>query len=196
MSILAEILSSKVRSEIFRLLFGVDEKPLHMREIQRRAGYAIGTIQTELKKLLQLDLVTRRQEGNRVYYQANKQHPLYPDIRNVVLKTSGLVSLLHNALVQNLSIRVAFIFGSFARSDEKGESDVDLMVIGDLTLREVTALLSGVSEKISREINPHVLRVEEFVERKTRGEHFISQVLKSPKIFIIGSENDLGKMGR
>ena len=195
MNVLAEILSSKIRAEIFRLLFGTIAEELHMREIERRSGYAIGTIQTELKKLLRLDLVKKRKDGNRLYYRANKEHPLYPDIRSLVLKTIGLGDILKNALRQDSDISIAFVFGSIARHDEMAGSDVDLMVIGKLGLRKLTGMLSGAHEQIGREINPHVLSVEEFIKRKAKREHFITQVLEAPKIFIIGSKNELESMG-
>ena len=194
MSVLAEILSSKIRAEIFRLLFGISAEELHMREIERRSGYAIGKIQTELKKLLRLDLVKKRKDGNRLYYRANKEHPLYPDIRSLVLKTIGLGDILKNALRQDADISIAFVFGSIARHEETAGSDVDLMVIGKLGLRKLTGMLSGVSEQIGREINPHILSIEEFIKRKTNREHFITQVLEAPKIFIIGDAHDLESM--
>ena len=194
MNILAEIVSSKIRAEIFRLLFGTDTGELHMREIERRSGYAIGSIQAELKKLLRLDLVKKRKDGNRLYYRANREHPLYLDIRNLVLKTNGLADVIKLALRQNSGINIAFVFGSIARHEETTESDVDLMVIGQLSLRKLTGMLAGVSEKIGREINPHVFSVDEFAKRKARKEHFITQVLEAPKIFIIGNANDLEAM--
>ena len=194
MNVLAEILSSKIRAEIFRLLFGTSAEELHMREIERRSGYAIGTIQTELKKLLRLDLVKKRKDGNRLYYRANKEHPLYPDIRSLVLKTIGLVDILKNALRQDSDISIAFVFGSIALHEETAGSDVDLMVIGKLGLRKLTGMLSGVPEHIGREINPYVLSVTEFVKRKTNREHFITQVLEAPKIFIIGNKNEIESM--
>jgi len=194
MNVLAEILSSKVRADIFRLLFGTITEELHMREIERRSGYAIGTIQTELKKLLRLDLVKKRKDGNRLYYRANRENPLYPGIRSLVLKTIGLVDILKNALREDSNIEIAFVFGSIARHEETAGSDVDLMVIGKLGLRKLTGMLSGVSGQIGREINPHVLSVHEFIKRKANREHFITQVLEAPKIFIIGNANDLEAM--
>jgi len=195
MGILAEILSSKIRAEIFRNLFGVkSEAALHMREIERRTGFAIGTVQKELHKLQRLDIITRLRDGNRVYYRANTVHPLYPDIRNIVLQTSGLADVIKNALGNEKGIKVAFVFGSFARQEEKANSDVDLMVGGDIGLRKLTALLMDVSGKIGREINPHIFSEKEFVKRKKGRDHFLNQVLESPKIFIIGTENDLAEM--
>jgi predicted nucleotidyltransferase len=194
MSLLSEILSSNIRAEIFRLLFGVVEDELYMREIERRSHYAIGTIQTELKKLLRLDLLIKRKDGNRLYYRANKDHPLYADIHNLVTKTVGLVDVIRDALTPNKQVHIAFVFGSMARYAEKATSDIDLMVIGGLSLRKLTALLSGISEQIGREINPHVFAKDEIRKRKGRNDHFISQVLGSPKIFIIGTDNELKAM--
>jgi len=194
MSLLVEILSSKIRSEIFRLLFGVNEEALHMREIERRSGLSIGTIQQEIKKLLRLNLIIKRKDGNRIYYQANKEHPLYPEIRNLVLKTAGLVDFFRKALEANPIIRFAFVFGSLARHEERDKSDVDLMVIGDIAMRQLTGLLSGVSTKIGREINLYILTTREFLKRKSTKDHFLIQVLESPKIFVIGNENDLANL--
>ena len=136
MDVLAKILSSGVRAEIFRVLFGLSAVELHMREIQRRSGFAIGTIQTELRKLLMLDLVKKRRDGNRVYFSANRENPLFNDIHNLVLKTAGLVDVLKKALSVNEKIRLAFVFGSVARGKEKVGSDVDLVIIGDIGLRK------------------------------------------------------------
>ena len=193
MSLLAKILSSKIRAEIFRLLFGTNDKALHMRDIERRSGFAIGTIQGELKKLSNLDLVLKEIDGNRTYYRANKNHPLYNDIHNLVLKTTGLVDVLRNAL-ETQKIKLAFVFGSFAKGEESADSDIDLMVIGNLGLRDITRLLSDTQGKILREINPHVYSLDEFIKKYKKNDHFVSQVVEGPQIFIIGSEDELKAM--
>jgi predicted nucleotidyltransferase/DNA-binding HxlR family transcriptional regulator len=195
MNRLAEILSSRARAEIFRLLFSGTEEELHVREIERRSGLNDSTLRQELRKLVRLDLVQSRRDSNRVYYRAKTENPLYPEIRNLVLKTSGLSDVLKSAL-KDKRVRVAFVFGSLARGEEKAGSDVDLMVIGQLGLRDLSRLLSGIEEKIGREVNPHVLREEEFRKRIRAKEHFASSVMEAPKIFIIGSERELETMGR
>lgn len=194
MNILSEILSSRIRAEIFHLLFGINDNELHMREIERRSGHAIGTIQTEFKKLLRLDLVKRRRDGNRLYYRANKDHPLYPDIHSLVLKTIGMTDIFRKFLEGHSDVRIAFIFGSVATHSEKAGSDVDLMVIGALGLRKLTKILSGLTEQIGREINPHALSVEEFRKRKSKNDHFITQVMQAPKMLIIGNKDEFEAM--
>jgi predicted nucleotidyltransferase len=195
MSILSQLLSSKVRAELFRLLFGTNKADIHMRELARQAGCAIGTMQTELAKLRSLDLVVPRKDGNRTYYRANLEHPLYPDIHSLVLKTVGLVDILRQALEKKSDIQFAFVFGSIARQEETAVSDIDLMVIGRLGLRNLTGLLAGVSENLGRDINPHVMSLEDFRTRTASGDHFISQITASRKIFIIGDQDELAAMG-
>ncbi len=195
MNTLSTILSSRARAEIFRLLFGGLEEELHGREIQRRSGLNDSTIRQELRKLADLALIKARKDSNRIYYSANKENPLYPNIKNLVIKTSGLVDVL-KASLQDKRIEIAFVFGSIAKGEVKAGSDVDIMVIGEIGLRGLSGLLSGVSGKIGREVNPHVLSRTEFRKRIQDKEHFLSSVLKSPKLFIIGNEHDLGAVGR
>jgi len=191
----AELLSSRVKAEIFRLLFGPADGELHVREIERRSGLADATVRQELKRLTRLGIVEPRRDGNRTYYHANTEHPLYPDIRNIVLKTSGLADVLREVLTDP-GIRLAFVFGSMARSHGKAGSDVDLMVVGTITLRQLGKLLSGVAARLGREINPHILTPEEVVKRRKTREHFITTVLSEPRLFVIGSEDELNAMGR
>lgn len=195
MNTLAELLSSRTRAEIFRLLFGVSGGALHTREIQRRARSSLGAVQQELQKLRRLGLVDAHRDGNRVAYTANRSHPLFPEIHRLVLKTGGLADLLRTALTHP-KIEWAFVFGSVARGEEMTESDVDLLVIGDIGLRAVANLLSGVAEQIGREINPHVLRRAELLKRKGEKDAFLMRVLAAPKLFVLGDPHDFEAMAR
>lgn len=195
MTPLADLLSSRVKAEIFRLLFSISGQELHVREMGRRSGLAEATVRQELKKLTRLGVVEARRDGNRTYYRANSLHPLHPDIRNLVLKTDGLVGVLRKPLL-HAGIRLAFVFGSLAGGSEKASSDVDLMVIGTVTLRQVGRLLSGVAAALGREINPHILTPEEFARRKMSRDHFLTRVLGSPRLFAIGNEDELEAMVR
>jgi DNA-binding transcriptional ArsR family regulator len=191
---LLDIVSSRSKAEILRLLFGLERRDYHLRELARRSGLAVRTVQQELARLAKTGLVTARRDGNRVYYQANQRNPVYGDLRSIVLKTAGLVGVLQGPL-QVPGVKLAFVFGSVASGKAGAESDVDLMVIGTLGLRRVARLLSGSAERVGRELNPHVMNSEEFVRRKHAADHFISSVLDSPRLFVIGSEDELAKLG-
>jgi uncharacterized protein len=194
MNILAESLSSKVRVEIFRLLFGVEARELHLREIERRTGFAIGTVKQETAKLVKTGLVRKRLDGNRTYFSADKSHPLYSDIRSLVLKSAGLADILRSAL-SDASIDFAFVFGSIAGGVEEAESDVDLFVIGDIGLRALVKLLKEPGAMIGREINAHVMTEKEFIARRKHKDHFVTQVLASPKLMIKGNADELEGLG-
>jgi predicted nucleotidyltransferase len=191
---LAFLLSSRVKAEMFRLLFGLEPARLHVRELERRSGLALGTVRQELRRLSSLDLVQASVDGNRTYYQADRQHPLFPEIHGLVLKTAGMAEVLRPAL-RDPDIRLAFVFGSMASRSEHAKSDVDLMVLGRVGLRRLTRLLAGMTEQLGREINPHVMSPEEFVRRRARQDHFVSNVLAAPRIFVIGDERELEAMG-
>jgi predicted nucleotidyltransferase len=193
--VLTHLLSSRVKAETFRLLFGPGAGELHVREIARRAGLNEATVRQELKRLTGIRLLTCRRDGNRAVYRANDEHPLYPDIRSLVRKTSGLLEVLREALAFP-GVDVAFVFGSLAEGTERPGSDVDLMVIGNLTLRRVTKMLSGVSSRLGREINPHVLTPEEFARRRKARDHFLTALRDDRKLFLIGGVRELEAVGR
>ena len=195
MNTLALLLSSGVKAELFRLLFGISNQELHVRELERRSGFALSTVRQELKKLEQLGLVTARRSGNRTYYHGNVSHPLYHEIHGLVLKTNGLVEVLQDALGIE-GIRVAFVFGSIAGGVENSNSDIDLMVIGAATLRQIATRLAGLSDSLAREVNPHILTPKEFTNRRRSGDHFVSTVMAAPKLFVVGDADDLDAMGK
>ena len=193
MSALDVILVSKTRADVFRLLFGLSSKPRYLREMERLSGVTVRVLQQELKSLTAAGLVICRKDGNRTYYEPNKNHPLYNELHSMVLKTSGLGDVLREALKSG-GIQWAFVFGSVARGEAGAGSDVDLMVIGSLGLRKLSGLLSGVSEKVGREINPHLFAADEFRQKIEGRDHFVSSVLNSPLMFVLGDENEFRAM--
>ncbi|MBI4871954.1 MAG: toxin-antitoxin system toxin subunit [Candidatus Riflebacteria bacterium] len=190
MASLDQLFLSRTRAAVLRLLFGLNRTELHVRAIERGAGLTVGAVREELRKLAAMDLVLARRDGNRLYYTANHDHPLYADLRSVVLKTAGLGDVLREALA-GAAIRVAFVFGSMASREERASSDLDLMVIGRLGLREVSRRLMGSSDRIGREVNAVVMEPAEFENRRAQGDPFIMQVLSRPKHFIIGGPREL-----
>ncbi|HNW08857.1 MAG TPA: nucleotidyltransferase domain-containing protein [Verrucomicrobiota bacterium] len=194
MTNLVDIVSSRVKAELLRLLFGLNQPELHLRELVRQSGLSLGTVQQELRRLTRVELVIARKDGNRVYYRANPDHPAFRDLCSLVLKTDGLVGVLQPAL-KTPDVSLAFVFGSVARGDTGAASDVDLMVVGSLGLRKLTSLLSGLADRLGREINPHVLSPEEFAKRKAERDHFVTSVLAAPRLFVKGTEHELATMG-
>jgi DNA-binding transcriptional ArsR family regulator len=195
MDLLTAIIGSKSRAQIFRLLFERPGIRLYLREIHRLSGLSIRPIQEELSTLEKAGLLNIEKDGNRVYYSANVQHPVFPEIRGLVEKTSGVVGALQKAL-QDSEIEFAFIFGSVASGRARPDSDLDLFVIGSLGLRKLIKLLSGTTERLGREVNPHVMTTEEFAQKIQNKDHFVSNVMGSKKTFIKGDEGELKRLGK
>jgi predicted nucleotidyltransferase len=138
-----------------------------------------------------MDIVVPERDGNRLYYAANSEHPLYREICSLVEKTSGIAQKLKDALKAVTGIECAFIFGSIAKGEEKAHSDIDLIVIGDLGLRTLTSKLRELTDRTGREINPHVYSRKSWKEKFKKKDHFIKSILNDKKIFLIGDEDAL-----
>ena len=195
MNTLGLLFHSAVRGEVLRILFGLGEDRMYRAQIIGQTSFAKRSVEEELDKLENLELVISSRDGNRCYYSANKAHPLYPELRNIVLKTVGLHDVLQAALKSD-KIEYAFVFGSLAQRTERAGSDVDLMIIGQIGQRELAPLLRGLTERIGREINPHIFTRDEFARRVASRNHFISEVLANRKLFIIGNKSEFEDMAR
>jgi uncharacterized protein len=191
------VLFGRTRSAVLALLYGRADQSFYIRQIAREAGASVGAVQRELGSLSKAGLISRNSVGNLVFYQANRDAPVFSEMRSLVNKTVGVFNVLGTAL-EPLSklIAVAFVYGSVAREEETAQSDIDLMIVGPAKLDDVLAQLSDVEKKIGRLINPTVYSVAEFKSKVENGNHFLHAVLKGKKMFLLGDEDELGKVGR
>jgi predicted nucleotidyltransferase len=140
-------------------------------------------------------ILEKRQEGNRIYYKANKECPVFDELQGIIVKTVGIRDKLISALKPlSKKIKVAFIFGSIARREEMSKSDVDIMIIGDTTISEVVKRLRPVEKIIDREINPAVYQINDLKKKLKDKSNFLMEVMEGEKVFIIGNENKLAEI--
>ena len=184
----------KVRAELLRLLFADPEQSLHLRDLARLSGLAVGTVQREIANMRDADLITERRDGNRLYFRANTAHPIFPELQGIARKTMGLGTQLADALAGLVGIELAFVYGSYADGTAGAESDIDLFVIGSVGLRKLSPRLSGIAETMHREINPSVMSVASYQEKLSSGDAYIRNVTKGNKLWIIGSDGELAAM--
>ena len=144
----------KVRAELLRLLFVDSEQSLHLRDLARLSGLAVGTVQREIANLRNADLIVERRDGNRLYFTANTAHPIFPELQGIARKTMGLGPQLSDALDGLDGIELAFVYGSYADGIAGADSDIDLFVIGSVGLRKLSPRLRAVAEPMHREIIP------------------------------------------
>ena len=185
---LADALFTKTQQRVLGVLFGQPERSFYASELIRDAGTGSGAAQRELARLEQSGLIEARRIGNQKHYQANAASPLFSDLRNIVLKTVGLVEPLRQALKPiEPEIRAAFVYGSVAKGADQATSDIDLMVVSDsLTYGDVFGALDKVSRTLGRTVNPTVYSSAEFSKRTKADNAFVNRVLEGPKVWVIG----------
>jgi predicted nucleotidyltransferase len=190
---LADALLTRTQQRVLGLLFGQPERSFYASELIREAGTGSGAAQRELARLEHSGLIVTERVGHQKHYQANAASPLYPELRSIVLKTVGLAEPLREALEPiSTAIRVAFVYGSVARATDRAASDIDLMIISDtLTYGEVFGALERVTRSLARKVNPTVYTAGEFAERTRSENAFVTRVLEQPKLWVIGSQDDL-----
>jgi predicted nucleotidyltransferase len=189
---LDELLGSTVRAKVLGWLFSHPDERYYVRQLESLLGCDATNISRELTKLAAMGILSSRTEGRQKYYQANRDCPIYPELRGLAIKTAGLADELRKAL-RDLGGRIlaACVYGSLARGEVNSTSDVDVLVVGEASFAEVVSALGPAQDKVGREINPTVYPVEEFRQKLAEGHHFLQSVMAGPKLFLIGGESEL-----
>src|SRR6185312_14417938 len=171
---LGDLIFGLTRGRVLALLYGMPDQTFFVRQIAREIGTSVGSVQRELETLSEVGLLNRTTIGRQVFYQANSHHPAFADVRSLIAKTSGIFHQLRSALAPLASqIIFALVYGSIARGDEDAGSDVDLMIVGNVTLDDVLAQLTSVENVIGRPTNPTVYSLKEFKAKIKDGNHFL-----------------------
>jgi predicted nucleotidyltransferase len=190
-----DLLFGQTRGRVLALLYGAPDETLFVRQIARQVETSVGTVQRELALLTDAGLIKRSAVGSQVFYQANQEHPEFPELRALLAKTTGVFQMLKTALTPLSSrINIAFVYGSVARGEEKAASDIDLMVIGAISLDEVLDSVGPVEKQLRRPVNPTIYSLEDVRARLREGNHFLQSLKESKKVFLIGDEDEFRKV--
>ena len=186
-----DILFGKTRQAILARLFDEPIQGFYLRELSRQSGISPGALQQELKKLHKADLITREKDGNRVSYRANAAHPIYHELVALVRKTCGVRRMIKNAL-DPLAEKIVFaaVYGSTAKHTEHAGSDIDLLVVGNLTLAMALETLQPLEEIFAREINLRLYSPDDFRQKLNEQQGFLTGVINGPLDILIGQISD------
>lgn len=179
------LFSSETRVKLLSLFVANSQNRYYLREIIKLIDAPLRAVQRELAKLDSIGLLLKNTEGNRIYYQVNTGHFIFPEIKSLILKTVGFGDALRNSFMQEKEIEAAFIYGSYAENKETARSDIDLFVVGAISGKKFQSLLRKSFRAFGREISPIIYSPAEFKQKKNG--HFISTVLKKPKIMLKGN---------
>ncbi|MEO8193213.1 MAG: nucleotidyltransferase domain-containing protein [Gemmatimonadales bacterium] len=195
----AEALFGRTRRRVLALLFGQPANSFYLRQIARETGAGLGGVQRELSQLVAAGVILRVPKGPQVHFAPNPASPVYEELRSLLAKTAGIADVIRDALQryhERRLIDIAFIHGSVATGRQDAKSDIDLIIIGGVTLARLLPLLRNLQIRLGREINPSVYPREQFKLKYDRREHFVRRVMERPKIMLLGNENDLTELVR
>jgi predicted nucleotidyltransferase len=185
------VTKSKIRRDLLALFFSNADRKYYVRGLERILGYSAGNIRRELLRLQRDNLFLTQKVGNLLFYSLNQDHPLFEELKSIVSKTIGIEASLRALLSSLENIKAAFIFGSVASKNEKEASDIDVLIIGKPDMSILNEKLRDLEQKIKREINISVYAWSEYQAKKKAKSGFILDVLKNPKVMLVGCEDDL-----
>ncbi len=188
MNDLKNFMISRVRVSIFELFFKNTEEMYYVREISRAIGEEINAVRRELDRMSEYSLLKSEKRSNRLYYYLNKNYLFFDEMQQMVAKTTGLGKIIRKQQRKLGSVKYVMFSGRFVEGQPARQDFVDVLLIGDVDVKQLQDIMQAHQEKIEREINYAVFSEEEFEFRKTRRDPFVMEVLYGTKVMIIGSE--------
>ncbi|MEA2015853.1 MAG: nucleotidyltransferase domain-containing protein [Actinomycetota bacterium] len=182
---------SKNKADLPGLFFTNPERSFYIQEIGRILGKKPGTFQRTLNNLISEGILTSEYKGNLRFVKVNKNYPIYNELKSIVFKTVGIQGSIKKILKEIGDIRIAFIYGSYAKSRENILSDVDLLIVGDPDEENLIKKLDSLEEKLKRQINYKLYSFSDFKKEVKEKEPFILRILKDKKIMLVGDKSDL-----
>jgi predicted nucleotidyltransferase len=188
---LGDLLFGRTRARLLATLYDKPDNTFFIRQLARHIDGSAGTVQRELATLTAAGLILREVRENQIFYHANRAHPIFAELHSLLAKTAGVFHMLQEALTP-LSDRIeyAFVYGSFAKGEEKAESDIDLLLTGEITLDELLEQMSPVERQLNRPISPTIFAREELRTKIHSGNHFLKAIQSGPLVSLIGSEHE------
>ena len=183
---LERLLTSKARAKLLAHFLLNPGREFYVREVVRATGFNMNAVRRELKNLEGIELLKSSVRGNMKFYSVDESMPIFQELSSIVLKTEGVAKEIQGHLDDLGSIQCAFIYGSFARNDAGFKSDIDLFIIGMVDEDRLLESIRNIEEELAREVNYVIFSKEEFDERVKQGNTFITNVLKEPKLMILG----------
>jgi predicted nucleotidyltransferase len=186
-----KIFGSRIRAKILGWFFTHPEESFFVRQIATILREDPTNLSREMSKLENLGILTSKKIGNTKHFQANPHCAFFRELKGLVLKTAGVAGQIKVALERLTGVQFAFIYGSYAKGEEKAHSDVDLMIIGDVDVNQLDPLASSLEKRLGREVNYLLFSQVEFQAKKRAKDGFLMDVLGEVKIMVIGNENEL-----
>jgi predicted nucleotidyltransferase len=185
---LATLLSSRVRAKLITTFFMLPGEKHHAWELAKRLEENYSAVWKELVRLEKLGILISEQRGNSKDYEVNKDCPIAPELRSIVLKVEGAGKVIKEKLQELGSVKEAFIYGSYVSGESDLHSDLDLMIIGGINLDQFAPIINDLEKRLNRPINYVIYSEEELNDKLDINDPFLTHVTSAPKIMLIGGD--------
>jgi len=182
------------RGEILELFFKNSDREFYFREIAASLNKEPGAIQNYLNSLVKQNILQDERKGNMRFFKLNKNHPIYEEIKSIISKTIGIEYKLKELVSVLSKVEYAFIFGSIAKGKEYGDSDIDLLLIGEVNQDFLVEKISKLQSELSREINYQIYTKDEVIKKLTERNEFFKNIFSEPIIHLKGDPDDFRKL--
>jgi predicted nucleotidyltransferase len=189
-----EISKSRLRNKILLHFFTNPDDEKYLREIAIILGEDPGNLSKEMSKLEKEGIFLSADRGKQKYFSLNKKYPLFEELKSIIFKTIGIQGSLYKIVNEVVGIIFAFIYGSFAKSEESALSDIDLCLIIDIGYFNENIFLEKINDlenRISREISYIYYSEKEWYRMVKEKDSFILSILDNQKIMLKGEESEL-----
>jgi predicted nucleotidyltransferase len=189
---LKDLFGSKTRQTLLKAFFETPDAEYYTRQLEALHHISVGTLHRELKKLTSAGILKTRKIGNIKLFSLNKENAIYEEIKNIIQKTEGVVNFVKDSISGVKGVRSSFVYGSFAKGDERPDSDIDIFFIGDdIDEDDLIVKIGDLEKKLFRDVNYTLYAEEEYRKKKKSRDSFVLEVVKGKKIFLKGDEGDL-----
>jgi predicted nucleotidyltransferase len=176
---------TKNQTLILEIFYSHPEKLYYLRELAQMMGKEPGVFQKDINKLVEEGFLENYYKTKRRFFKINKKYPFYNELKSIFFKTVGVKGRLQKELKGIKGVKEAFIYGSFARGEEKESSDIDLFIIGSADEDEILDLIDKLENKFGREINYILMNEKEFQKKLKEKNSFLENILSQKRIKLI-----------
>ena len=178
---LKSLFSSSIRADVLSLLLNSPDEQFYIREIAKLLRKNPSGIKRELDNLEKMGIVTSEKIVNLKYFQANKESPLFSELKNLITKSLGLPGAL-KAVLRASGAKAAFIYGPYAEGEDGGT--VDIFVIGASS--SLNKELKDLERRFDQGINCTLMAEDEYRVKKKKGDANLKRLLSGKRITLIG----------
>jgi len=182
------------RGEILKLFFKNPDREFYFREIAASLNKEPGAIQSYINSLVDQNFLQDERKGNMRFFKLNKNHPLYEEVKSIISKVMGIEYKLRELVSILPKLEYAFIFGPIAKGEEYGDSDIDLLLIGEVDQDFLVEKIVKLQSELSREINYQIYTKDEIVKKLAEKNEFFLNIFSQPIINLKGDHNDFRKL--